>query len=156
MSVPSQSELSVDASPASESGGLAGKTAILWLLALSAVILIAPLYLASQRLGEDNVHLSADVVRMETSLAELSTPGSEVGELEATMTQVQAQIDALDPIYANLSGSHVDWPSTMLVVSSYDAEHLEVTGLTQTDMRLVISGRADSEAAVMADRKSVV
>lgn len=143
----------IDEAPeAAESGGF---SLVLWLLVMSAAILFLPLLLTANRLDEENLRLSAGLLQMQTQAADYALPGAGSEELQATLTQAEALLAELEPVYSSLSGSQIDWPEVIGLIMTYDINLLAVDGLAQTDNRLVISGRAETEAAVLAYASSL-
>src|SRR5574341_1355087 len=133
-------------SDASEAGGLptppTRRSLALWLAVIGVSLLFLPLYLTAQTIREDNLSLEAALSQAQTDVASVPTLPAEAQHLQATVTAVQAQIDLLGPIHSQLVAGHVDWPGILAIVAAYDDTQVVLTGITQTEDRLVITGRA--------------
>ncbi len=146
-------------SSASDTGTASGrvpltrKSLALWLAIIGTSLLFLPLFLTAKTIREDNLRLAAALSQAQTAAASVPTLPAEVQRLQATATQLQAQIDQLGPAYRQLVAGHVDWPDILAILSHYDDTQAVLTGVSQTENRLVITGRASNDTAVMAYAK---
>ncbi len=128
----------------------ARKPFVLWLIVAGLALLLLPLYLTAQTTQQDNLRLEAGLSEAQTEVGSVPTLPAGAKQLQATATAVQALSDQLEPIRSTLVAGHVDWPSILSIVAGYDDTQVVLTGITQTDNRLVITGRASSDVAVTA------
>jgi Tfp pilus assembly protein PilN len=128
--------------------GLSRRTIIIWLVAASLVFLFIPLYLVTVALHDDADRLETDLQAVQAQLANASTPDPEVQGLMDTLSGIQSSVDEIETARATLTASHVDWPSVMAAIGSYNPEYLTLTSLTQTDSRITLEGQAADNAAV--------
>ncbi len=144
-------------SDASEAGGQpappARRSLALWLAVIGVSLLFVPLFLTAQTIREDNLSLEAALGQAQTAAAGVPTLPAKAQHLQATATAVQAQLDQLGPIHSQLVAGHVDWPGILAIVADYDDAQVVLTGITQTEDRLVITGRASNNTAVVAYAK---
>ena len=126
------------------------KPFVLWLTIIGLGLLFVPFYLTAQTAQQDNLRLESDLSQAQTDVASVPTLPAGAKQLQATVTAMQAQIDQLQPIQGTLVAGHLDWPTILSIVAGYDHMQLVLTGITQTDDRLVITGRASGDVAVTA------
>ncbi len=125
------------------------KSAAIWLAVLGVSLLFAPVFLAARTLQQDNAGLEIALGNAQTAAASEPTLPPEAQNLQATLAQVRAQINLLAPVQQQLAAEHVNWPEIMTVISDHDDTQVALTGLTQTENRLVITGRASNDTEVM-------
>jgi len=134
----------------------ARKPLVLWLAVLGLTLLLVPLFLTAQTTQRDNVSLQAGLSQAQTEVGSVPTLPAGAKQLQATATAIQALSDKLGPIRSTLVAGQVDWPSVFSIVAGYDDTQVVLTGVTQTDNRLVITGRASSDVAVTAYSQALV
>jgi Tfp pilus assembly protein PilN len=141
-------------SEAAEARGLpvepAWKSLVLWLVVVGLSLILLPLFLTAQTTQQDNLGLESGLSQALTEVASVPTLPVGAQQLQATGTAVQAQIDRLGPVSTQLVAGHVDWSSILAIVGGYDDTQIVLTGVTQTENRLVITGRAGSDVSVTA------
>lgn len=145
------------------------KPLVLWLVTLSVAILFAPLYLLSTTLQADVNKLETELVSLGGSLPSTAAeaggddqagaqPTANAGasadaaatEEVSPITEAMGVINELSALQTNLEAAHVDWPAVMMAVNGADGAQITLDGLSQTDNRVLISGRAVDEGAVLA------
>lgn len=129
------------------------KSLALWLAVMGISLLFLPLFLTAQTIREDNLGLAAMLSQAQTAGASVPTLPAGAEHLQATATHVQAQLDQLGPVYRQLVAAYIDWPDILKTVSDYDDTQVTLTGVAQTENRLVITGRASDDTAVVAFAK---
>lgn len=122
---------------------------VLWLVVLSLVILFAPLYLVSSILKGDVGEMQAQLDAMHETLGSASETDAEA-EPESPTAGLMAEINELSAVRSGLVARHVDWPAVLAVVNSYDGARITLNGLSQTENRVLVSGLAADEGAVLA------
>lgn len=120
-----------------------------WLIVIGLAILFLPLYAISSTIGADSDRLNAELSNIQLTLVSEPTAEPEVVSLEAEAAAVQAQLSELEAIYNNLSADHVDWPSVAAAIRNYDANRVTLTGLEQSEDRLMLRGWAVDDTAVI-------
>lgn len=131
------------------------RSLLLWLVAVGLGILVLPLSQISQTVRADNARLSSELENAQTAVGQTPTVGQEAAQMKSTLSALQAQSNLLVPFTKALTGKQVDWSDKAQTISDYDHAHVALTGLEQHENRLVITGRADSDTAVMAYAKSL-
>jgi Tfp pilus assembly protein PilN len=127
--------------PRSGSSGI-----VRWLLVLSLGCLLAPLFLIGQALQDNNVSLQAELDTLELTLTSVPPPDPQEEQLRDSVAQTRQL--ALELEKANL-GQHINWSVVMAVIGNYDQTQLQLVSLSQTGNRVVLSGRALDESAIM-------
>jgi len=145
-SIPDATVENIEATPAEPPRR---KSAAIWLAVLGVSLLFVPLSLAARTLQQDNAGLEIALGQAQTAAASEPTLPPEAQNLQATLAQVQAQINLLAPVQQQLAAEHVNWPEIMAVISDHDDTQAALTGLTQTENRLVITGHASNDTEVM-------
>lgn len=123
---------------------------LLWLVAAGLGILILPLSQIVQTVRADNARLSGELVSAQTAVVQTPTVGKDVASVQSTLSALQQQSNVLSPFTKNLQDKQLNWVDAASTIADYDHAHLALTGLEQHDNRLVITGRADTDTAVMA------
>jgi Tfp pilus assembly protein PilN len=112
---------------------------ILWLIALGLIILFVPLYFWGVSLQDDVASLQGQLVPLQTAQASTPTPESVTG-----------QIGSLTAVSTTLAANNVNWPAAMNVIRAYNPQQITLTGMTQSDNQLFISGEAANDEIVVA------
>jgi Tfp pilus assembly protein PilN len=147
--VPYSADLTT-ADPAAENEAIGGSSRlILWLVVTGLAILLMPLVLISSTLKADNVRLDNELSDIQATLSTTPKPQASDQSLKDTLLQLQKQVALLEAAQPTLAAGHIDWLSVVNAIAAYNPEQITLTGLTQPDTRLVLSGQADSEDSVM-------
>jgi Tfp pilus assembly protein PilN len=125
-------------------------TIVLWLVAVSGVILLAPLYLASATIRSDITRLEADLQAAHEALTGEETPEPEVQELMNDLAQVQGSVDEIEGAYSGVAAGHANWPAIIAAIGNYNPSQLALTSITQSDSQITLNGRAINDATVIA------
>jgi Tfp pilus assembly protein PilN len=127
-----------------------GSRLVIWLVVLSLGALFLPLYLVSTSIQEETQTLTVTLTAIQATLEFTPEPAEQELALENTLSHLRDQINALQPVITGLVESKVDWLNTFAVIGRYDAGRIILTGVSQTENRLVLTGQATSESDVMA------
>jgi Tfp pilus assembly protein PilN len=132
-----------------ETAGSGGKI-VRWLVLLGIGILFAPLYLMGTTLKASKLPLQDELSGIQATLS--ATPSLDPTEqaMAGRLAELRSQINDLDSVQSTLSAAHIDWPSVMSIIASYDQGQMSVTGLAQTGSLLTLSGQANDENVIMA------
>jgi len=125
-------------------------TLILWLVAISGVVLLVPLYLVSTAIRGDVTHLEANLQAVEEALISEDTPEPEIQEIMDDLAQVQGSLNEIEGAYSAVAAGHTNWPAVMAAIGNYDPSQLALTSIAQSDSRIILNGRAIDDSAVMA------
>jgi Tfp pilus assembly protein PilN len=123
---------------------------VLWLIIAGLALLLIPLYQISATVSDDNAVLEAQIADLEATLASTPQPKSSDQALKAQLLQVQTQLKALEDIQPTLTANHVDWLTVIGIISNCDPQDIVLTGLTQSNNRVILTGQAVDESTVMA------
>ncbi len=135
---------------AEESGSLFSRLAgldlpqKLWLIALGLILLFVPLYFVGVALQDDVNSLQSQVAPLETALA-----------ITPTAVPLVAQVEQTTAVSPTLSAANINWPAAMNVIRTYNPDDIIITGITQADNQLFISGQAVNDALVVAYARSL-
>jgi hypothetical protein len=122
------------------------QSVVLWLVIFGLLSLVLALYLISANVRDD-IALSGTTLRsVQDTLIRLTTPPPEVQSLTATLTTT---LDLADQLEAARPPAGVDWPAVMAFVSNYNPTEITLTSLTQADNRIILTGQAIHELAVV-------
>lgn len=123
---------------------------VLWLIVLSLALGIVPLHLLSLIIKAENTQQQAVLDELQEQLAGAPEMPADAEQLEGDIALIQEQVAELDALWGALATRHVDWPETLPTVTRYDPELIRLTGMTQSENRILISGQARYEAAALA------
>lgn len=123
---------------------------VIWLVILSFMLLLLPLYLISTTIQQDIAGLETELTGLQATLAYTPPPVPEEEALREALTSARGRLNLLAPLNDELAASHINWPATIAAIGAYDQREIDLTTLTQTENRIIINGRADQETAVMA------
>ncbi len=130
-------------------GSLRG-TIILWLVAISWVILLLPLYLVSTAVRGDITHLEANLQVAQEALSSTNVPDPEVQGLMNDLARVQGAIDEIEGAYSAMAAGHTNWPAVMAAIGNYNPSQLALTSIAQSGNRITLNGRAIDDSTVIA------
>lgn len=118
------------------------KPIVRWLIVVSLILALAPLYLIATTLRSENQALNQELENIQAALADEPEAGPEVEALRGDMARVQEQIQVMEAVQTNLSAGHIDWPQVLPIVTNYDESIMDLVAVSQTDNRLSLTGRA--------------
>lgn len=139
-----------EALPEPASRKSARSTLLLWLVAASLLVFFLPLYLFSASVSEDTKGLDADLGFIRTALTRVPTAVPAIARLLTPIAQTQAQLNQIATVYPTVAATRPNWPVLMTVIGNYDPNQISLASITRTVNSLVITGRANSDAAVTA------
>lgn len=122
---------------------------ILWLIVFGLILLFVPLYLVAAAIGNNANQLQTELDQAQIALVSGPTPDLTTEAIQTQVSQVVDEASQLEAIQANLNTQQTDWPAVMAAINSYQNGPLTLTGLTQTENRLTISGAAADDTAVI-------
>lgn len=123
---------------------------ILWLIATSLAGLLLPLYLIAISIDTANATLASELVAISTELATTPEPAPEQDESQATLTRLRTQLNDLQRVLSTITVQAIDWPLLMATIGNFDQYQITINNLVQNDDRIVLSGIATTEGAVVA------
>lgn len=123
---------------------------VLWLVVFGLCVLFLGLYFVPATIVEYDLPLKEDLARMEELLATTPTPDPEEEELNAELLAIRANAMALEPINAQMARAHVDWPTLIRTISTYEHWQLRLTGILQSNSVITLNGEAIDEPIVTA------
>ncbi|MCB9451241.1 MAG: PilN domain-containing protein [Anaerolineaceae bacterium] len=126
-----------------------GSRLVIWLVIFSLAALFLPLFLISTSIQEENQQLEATVTAIQATLVYTPEPAAQEQALQDALLQVRGTVNDLQPIMDGLANAQIDWMNAFAVISQYDTTRITLTGLTQTENRLVLNGQAINEDDVM-------
>lgn len=122
---------------------------ILWLVVMSMSFLFVSMTLVTSSVQERNATLQAELTSLEEQVAVTPEPDPQEEALTEQLSQVRSQVNILNTVGNTLTSGYVDWRGAAAQISAYDGTQIAMTGLVQTDNRLVITGRAKDEHSVI-------
>ncbi|MBK9050778.1 MAG: PilN domain-containing protein [Chloroflexi bacterium] len=122
---------------------------ILWLIMFGLLMLFVPLYLVAAAIGANANQLQSELDQAQLALVSGPTPDLTTEAIQTQVNQVVEEAGQLDAIQANLDNQQTDWPAVIAAINNYQTGPLTLTGLTQTENRLTITGAAANDAAVI-------
>ncbi|MCB9420323.1 MAG: PilN domain-containing protein [Ardenticatenaceae bacterium] len=146
------SEFNVRDNLAEDQGPSLGQTLrkfVPWLIVIGLAILFLPLYAISSTIGADTDRLNAELSNIQLTMVSEPTVPPEVVALQSDAADIEAQLSELEGVYANLSADHIDWPEVAAAIRNYDTSRISLTSLQQTDNRLMLTGQAVDDTAVI-------
>jgi hypothetical protein len=142
---------------AAEAQAEAGKSAsrqsnplVQWLIVLGLALAIVPLRLLTSTLKAENATQEARLAELQEQLGGAPEMPADAEQLEGEITALQEQAAELDNLWTALATRHVDWPDVLPTIATYDTELMRLTGMTQSENRILISGQARHDAAALA------
>ncbi|MDX1992603.1 MAG: hypothetical protein SF029_09445 [bacterium] len=123
---------------------------IIWIVALSLVMVFAALNIVSMTIRDLNMPLEAEMAQMEEQLLVTLPPSDQEQALSSTLVAIQEQIVGLQPVQTELAADHLDWPTAMQHISNYDPALLTLHSIAQAENRITLNGQASDEAVVTA------
>ena len=118
-----------------------------WLIVCGLGLLFVPLFLMGQALQDDNQMLSAELDTIQLTLTSALPADPQEEQLRQELSEVRELTLELENV--NLAEQHINWPDVMGVLANYDQSQLALTGLAQTGRRVILTGRAQTETAIM-------
>jgi Tfp pilus assembly protein PilN len=146
----SQSDFDFDDLPEEQPRESPRGTIILWLVALSWLILLIPLYLVSTTVRAEITRLEAEFQVVQDALISEETPEPEIQALQDDLSQVQGRVDEIEAAYVDIASGHTNWPAVMAAIGNYNPSQLALTSITQSDGLVTLTGRAFDDSVVIA------
>jgi len=133
-----------------ESSGESGpRRLVLWMVIASLMVLLLPLYLVSNALKDETARMQGELEAIQATLDAPAPVPPEEQALRDEMLHDREISATLGNLRAELESRHVNWPDTMLTLGSVDSNQIRITGLSQAEQRLTLTGQAVNEAQVM-------
>jgi hypothetical protein len=123
---------------------------VLWLVVFGLCVLLLGLYFVPVTIVEYDLPLETDLAHMQETLA--TTPTADPGEdaLNTQLLEIRSNVLALEPISAQIAREHVDWPTLIRTISTYEYWQLRLTGIVQSNNVITLNGKAIDETVVTA------
>jgi Tfp pilus assembly protein PilN len=120
---------------------------ILQITALGLAALALPLYLVFTQLRAESTQLATELAAVQARVAALNAPSPEVDALTLQAAEIVTLTAALNAARPPVG---VNWPAVVAAINMYDRAQIALTGLTQTDNRIMLEGRATDNSVVVA------
>jgi Tfp pilus assembly protein PilN len=121
-----------------------------WLIVLGLALGIVPLYLLSSTVKAETTSLQTRLDELQEQLVGAPEMPADAEQLEGDIAMLQEQAAELDNLWIALANRHIDWPDVLPTITTYDPELVRLTGMTQSENRILIAGQARHEAAALA------
>jgi Tfp pilus assembly protein PilN len=125
-----------------------GSRLTIWLVILGLCLLFLPLYLIGQTIQESTTTQQSELDSIQATLSYTPPPDPSAEALTGTLVQIQRENGMLESLQSTLVAIHIDWPSVMAVIGSYDPTQMSLTAVTQTATGISITGQADSQSII--------
>ncbi|MFW5691010.1 MAG: PilN domain-containing protein [Chloroflexota bacterium] len=130
--------------------GGGGLRIVLYLLMLTLGILFVPLYLASVTIEDETQALEQELLDLQATLAVTPSIPADEAELRDMLLDLRRESSALQAAATQMSAAHIDWPTIMAALASYDPARMDLTRIEQTGNGLLLNGSAEDEPLVLA------
>ncbi len=120
----------------------------LWLAVSGLALFSLTLVLISRCIRTENASLRAELEPLQVALAQGGTPEPEVLALMNTLGEIEASAGAIETARPTIAAGHVDWPSIMATIGSYDPAQVALISIVQSGDEVALRGRAVGDAAV--------
>ena len=125
------------------------RTLVLWLLAATLGLLMLPLTLITAALADNVNILQADRQAAVQAQTTLPTLAPRVAALNKQLDQVQVQANQIKALNPTLVAGNMAWTSVMAAIGNYDPSEIALDGIGRADGRLVVTGLAASDQAIL-------
>lgn len=122
---------------------------IIWLLVASFASLFVPLLLVSVMLDEYNNELLNEIGVLDEQLGIEPTADPQETLLMETLSTLQANRQALQDAQTQMTNAQYDWMGVMVALIDYSSDAIQVTGISQSANRLIISGKGVNEPTII-------
>ncbi|MFP4345504.1 MAG: PilN domain-containing protein [Anaerolineales bacterium] len=129
------------------------QTIFLWVVAVSLLATVVPLYLLSLSLRTDVTASEAVLRELRAAIEATPTLVPEVRALLGTVAALEVRRGEIATAEAALAAAGVDWDEIMDALRNYDPQRLELTSLSQNGAELQLTGRAVDNDAVTGYRR---
>src|SRR5581483_3183455 len=126
------------------------RTLAIWLLAIALGLVLLPLTLATAALLDQVRALDTDLQLAVAAQTTLPTLAPRVQALNQQLAHIQAQANQIKAVNPTLTAGNFAWGAVMSALGNYDANQIALDGLGRADGRLVLTGRAASDQAILA------
>ncbi|MBL8116399.1 MAG: PilN domain-containing protein [Anaerolineae bacterium] len=133
-----------------EEGSSGGSKIVLWLIIAGLLVLFFPLYVVSTTIQSSTETLTSELSSIEMTLSATVPVNPTQKALEGQFASVQQQNQAASSLQSTLVAAHINWPRVMAAIGAFDINQMYLMEVTQTEMNIRISGRAQQEGFVMA------
>jgi len=131
--------------------GLGGKSRwslASWLIVGSLAILFLGLFMVGKTVGNENAFMETRLASIQETLDSDPAPDAETEQLTADVAALEEQLFELQGALDELEANKVNIPLAFSVVGQYDHNRMRLTGIAQSENRLILSGEADGEDTV--------
>lgn len=144
--LPPEEQLEIEEEP---SGSSSLSRLIPWLLMLGLALLMLPLYLGAATIEESTIPLATEAQVLQATITAPPPVPPQEQTLTTELLSLRSQLEAFESFPATLIAGHIDWPRIMDGVHTYDANRIRLSGLNNEPNRLIITGLALEESAVL-------
>lgn len=120
-----------------------------WLFALALALLFVPVYLFSGALDDSSVPLSTEADMLQKTITAPPPVPADEAALANQLLELRSQLNGISNIPPTLLAGHVDWPTIMTIIRSYDADLIRLTAFSTQSGQLTLQGEAMQESAVL-------
>lgn len=120
-----------------------------WLFVLALALLFVPVYLFSGALEDTSAPLATEAEVLQATITAPPPVPPEEAALADQLLELRSLLGAIQNIPPTLIAGHIDWPTIMATVRSYDADLIRLTGLNNQSNQLTLQGNAMQESAVL-------
>ncbi|MEJ2149668.1 MAG: hypothetical protein P8Z40_09310 [Chloroflexota bacterium] len=131
--------------------GLGGKSRwslASWLIVGSLAILFLGLFMVGKTVGNENAFMETRLASIQETLDSDPAPDAETEQLTADVAALESQLFELQGALDELEANKVNIPLALSVIGQYDHNRMRLTGIAQSENRLILSGEADGEDTV--------
>jgi len=122
---------------------------IIWLLVASLSSLFVPLLLVSVMLDQYNNELVSEISVLDEQLGIEPEADPQETLLMETLSTMQANLQALQDAQTQMMDVQYDWMGVMAALIDYSSDAIQVTGISQSANRLIISGKGVNEPTII-------
>ncbi len=126
------------------------RTLVVWLLAATLGLLMLPLTLLTAALSDQAATLQADMEAALVAQTSLPTLAPEVQKLTQDFAYTQAQVNQIKSVNPTLVAGNLEWVSVMSAIGNYDPSQIALDGIGRAEGRLVLTGRASNDQAILS------
>lgn len=125
------------------------RTLVFWMIAAALGLFMLPVTLLASSLTERVTTLNTDMQAAVQAQTQMPTLKPEVQALNKKLQQLQLQAGAAKALQPTLDAGNLAWTNVMAAVGNYDASQIAIDGLVRAEQRLVLTGRATSDQAIL-------
>ena len=125
------------------------RTLVLWLMAATLGLLMLPLTLITAALSDNVSTLEADLKAAVKAQTSMPTLPPRVQELSQQLNKIQGQANQINSLNPTFTAGSMAWTSVMAAIGNYNPNEIALDGIGRADGRLVVTGLAASDKAIL-------